>query len=84
MSDMDGVSDVKDIIKRAMKWGHTGTCYHRSRMMYRLFRMQTMPLERMMILKSFMVVEAYLVDDLKGAGRKPDGAEPLHDSICCI
>ena len=22
MSDMDGVSDVKDIIKRAMKWGH--------------------------------------------------------------
>jgi DNA polymerase-3 subunit alpha (Gram-positive type) len=22
MSDMDGVSEVKDIIKRAMKWGH--------------------------------------------------------------
>lgn len=22
MSDMDGVSDVKDIVKRAMKWGH--------------------------------------------------------------
>ena len=22
MSDMDGVSDVKDIIKRAIKWGH--------------------------------------------------------------
>ena len=33
MSDMDGVSDVKDIIKCAMKWGHkalllrtTGRC----------------------------------------------------------
>ncbi len=22
MSDMDGVSDVKDIVKRAMNWGH--------------------------------------------------------------
>ena len=31
MSDMDGVSDVKDIIKRAMKWGHKAHRHHRSR-----------------------------------------------------
>ena len=32
MSDMDGVSDVKDIIKRAKEWGMPALASHRSRL----------------------------------------------------
>ena len=41
MSDMDGVSEVKDIIKRAKKWGMTSIAVT-DHAVSRPFRMQTM------------------------------------------
>lgn len=64
MSDMDGVSDVKDIIRRAMKWGHKAIAItdHGN--------VQSFPDANHAVPKDsdFKViygVEAYLVDDLK-------------------
>ncbi len=64
MSDMDGVSDVKDIIKRAMKWGHKAIAItdHGN--------VQSFPDANHAVPKDsdFKViygVEAYLVDDQK-------------------
>ncbi len=64
MSDMDGVSDVKDIIKRAMKWGHKAIAVtdHGD--------VQSFPDANHAVPKDsdFKVIygmEAYLVDDLK-------------------
>ncbi len=64
MSDMDGVSDVKDIIKRAIKWGHKAIAItdHGN--------VQSFPDANHAVPKDsdFKViygVEAYLVDDLK-------------------
>ena len=65
MSDMDGVSDVKDIVKRAMKWGHKAIAItdHGD--------VQAFPDANHTIpsdsdFKVIYGVEAYLVDDLKG------------------
>ncbi|MCR5467816.1 MAG: PHP domain-containing protein, partial [Lachnospiraceae bacterium] len=62
MSDMDGVSDVKDIIKQAMKWGHKAIAItdHGD--------VQAFPDANHAVSDDFKViygVEAYLVDDLK-------------------
>ena len=62
MSDMDGVSDVKDIVKRAMKWGHKAIAItdHGD--------VQAFPEANHAIDDTFKViygVEAYLVDDTK-------------------
>ena len=62
MSDMDGVSDVKDIVKRAMKWEHKAIAItdHGD--------VQAFPDANHAIDDKFKViygVEAYLVDDLK-------------------
>ncbi len=63
MSDMDGVSDVKDIVSRAMEWGHPAIAItdHGD--------VQAFPDANHTVEKSdFKViygVEAYLVDDLK-------------------
>ena len=64
MSDMDGVSDVKDIIKRAIKWGHKAIAItdHGD--------VQSFPEANHAVPKDsgFKVIygmEAYLVDDLK-------------------
>lgn len=72
MSDMDGVSDVKDIIKRAMKWGHKAIAItdHGD--------VQSFPDANHTVGKDddFKViygVEAYLVDDLKGLVEHPMG-----------
>ena len=72
MSDMDGVSDVKDIIKRAMKWGHKALAItdHGD--------VQAFPDENHAIGKDddFKIIygmEAYLVDDLKGLVENPMG-----------
>lgn len=72
MSDMDGVSDVKDIIKRAMKWGHKAIAItdHGD--------VQAFPDANHAVGKDddFKViygVEAYLVDDLKGLVDHPAG-----------
>ena len=65
MSDMDGVSDVKDIVKRAMKWGHKAIAItdHGD--------VQAFPDANPTVpsdsdFKVIYGVEAYLVDDLKG------------------
>ena len=72
MSDMDGVSDVKDIIKRAMQWGHKAIAItdHGD--------VQSFPDANHSVGKDddFKVIygmEAYLVDDLKGLVENPMG-----------
>ncbi len=72
MSDMDGVSDVKDIIKRAMKWGHKAIAItdHGD--------VQAFPDANHTVGKDddFKIIygmEAYLVDDLKGLVEHPMG-----------
>ena len=62
MSDMDGVSDVKDIVKRTMKWGHKALAItdHGD--------VQAFPDANHAIDDEFKIiygVEAYLVDDTK-------------------
>ena len=65
MSDMDGVSDVKDIVKRAMKWGHKAIAItdHRDVQAFPDAN-HTVPSDS--DFKVIYGVEAYLVDDLKG------------------
>ncbi|MCI6243152.1 MAG: PolC-type DNA polymerase III [Lachnospiraceae bacterium] len=65
MSDMDGVSDVKDIVKRAMKWGHKAIAItdHGNVQAFPDAN-HTVPSD-----SDFKVIygcEAYLVDDIKG------------------
>ena len=62
MSDMDGVSDVKDIVKCAMRWGHKAIAItdHGD--------VQAFPDANHTVDDKFKViygVEAYLVDDTK-------------------
>jgi DNA polymerase-3 subunit alpha (Gram-positive type) len=65
MSDMDGVSDVKDIVKRAMKWGHKAIAItdHGD---VQAFPDANHVVEGVDNFKVIYGVEAYLVDDLKG------------------
>ncbi len=71
MSDMDGVSDVKDIIKRAKEWGHKAIAItdHGD--------VQAFPEANHAVgkddLKVIYGVEAYLVDDLKSLVERPAG-----------
>ena len=64
MSDMDGVSDVKDIIKRAKKWGHRALAItdHGCVQAFPDANHAVDPKEDFKILYG---VEGYLVDDLK-------------------
>ena len=65
MSDMDGVSDVKDIVKRAMKWGHKAIAItdHGDVQAFPDAN-HTVPSDS--DFKVIYGVEAYLVDDIKG------------------
>ena len=65
ISDMDGVSDVKDIVKRAMKWGHKAIAItdHGDVQAFPDAN-HTVPSDS--DFKVIYGVEAYLVDDLKG------------------
>ena len=65
MSDMDGVSDVKDIVKRAMNWGHKAIAItdHGDVQAFPDAN-HTVPSDS--DFKVIYGVEAYLVDDLKG------------------
>ena len=65
MSGMDGVSDVKDIVKRAMKWGHKAIAItdHGDVQAFPDAN-HTVPSDS--DFKVIYGVEAYLVDDLKG------------------
>ena len=78
MSDMDGVSDVTDIIKRAKKWGHKAIAItdHGD--------VQAFPDANHAVsdpddIKIIYGVEAYIVDDLKGIVTEPHG-QSLDDS----
>ncbi|MGN0291887.1 MAG: exonuclease domain-containing protein, partial [Lachnospiraceae bacterium] len=64
MSDMDGVSDVKDIIKRAKSWGHKAIAItdHGALQAFPDANHAVSPDEDFKIIYG---VEAYLVDDLK-------------------
>ena len=64
MSDMDGVSDVKDIVKRAMKWGHKAIAItdHGDVQAFPDANHAVLPDSDFKIIYG---VEAYLVDDLK-------------------
>ena len=65
MSDMDGVSDVKDILKRAMSWGHKALAItdHGA---VQAFPDADHTVPKESDFKVIYGVEAYLVDDLKG------------------
>ena len=64
MSDMDGVSDVKDIIKRAKKWGHKALAIT-DHGCVQAFPDANHALEHGDDFKVIYGVEGYLVDDLK-------------------
>ncbi|MDE6313890.1 MAG: PolC-type DNA polymerase III [Lachnospiraceae bacterium] len=64
MSDMDGVSDVKDIIKRAMKWGHRAIAIT-DHGVVQAFPDANHAVPHDSDFKVIYGVEAYLVDDLK-------------------
>ncbi len=65
MSDMDGVSDAGDIIKRAMKWGHKAIAItdHGD---VQGFTIASHAIHGPEDIKIIYGVEAYIVDDLKG------------------
>ncbi len=79
MSDMDGVSDVKDIIKRAKKWGHSAIAItdHGD---VQAFTDATHALGKGDDFKIIYGMEAYLVDDLKGLVENPAG-QTLSDAF---
>jgi len=64
MSDMDGVSDVKDIIKRAKKWGHRALAIT-DHGCVQAFPDANHALDHGDEFKVIYGVEGYLVDDLK-------------------
>ena len=72
MSDMDGVSDVKDIVKRAMKWGHKAIAItdHGDVQAFPDANHALSPDDDFKVIYG---VEAYLVDDLKDIIRHSDG-----------
>ncbi|MCD8046532.1 MAG: PolC-type DNA polymerase III [Clostridiales bacterium] len=72
MSDMDGVSDVKDIIQCAMEWGHKAIAItdHGD---VQAFTDATHALGKGDDFKILYGMEAYLVDDLKGLVENPMG-----------
>lgn len=65
MSDMDGVTDVKDIVKRAKKWGHKAIAItdHGDVQAFPDANHAISPEDDFKVIYG---VEAYLVDDLKG------------------
>ncbi|MCD7981023.1 MAG: PolC-type DNA polymerase III [Clostridiales bacterium] len=72
MSDMDGVSDVKEIIKRAKKWGHRAIAItdHGDVQAFTDAAHAVSDEDDFQILYG---MEAYLVDDLKSLAEHPQG-----------
>lgn len=64
MSDMDGVAEVKDIIKRAKKWGHKAIAIT-DHGVVQAFTDANHAIDKNDDFKVIYGVEAYLVDDLK-------------------
>jgi DNA polymerase-3 subunit alpha (Gram-positive type) len=80
MSDMDGVSDVKDIVKRAIKWGHKAIAItdHGD---VQAFPEANHALPSDSDFKVIYGVEAYLVDDLKGIVTESRGQSLYGDYV---
>lgn len=83
MSDMDGVSDVKDIIKRAKKWGHKAIAIT-DHGCVQAFPDANHALDHGDDFKVIYGVEGYLVDDLKeivtnGRGQSLDDTYVVFD-----
>ncbi len=83
MSDMDGVSDVKDIIKRAKRWGHKALAIT-DHGCVQAFPDANHALDHDDDFKVIYGVEGYLVDDLKeivtdGKGQTLDAAYVVFD-----
>lgn len=80
MSDMDGVSDVKDIIQRAMKWGHKAIAItdHGN---VQAFPDANHAVPKGEDFKVIYGVEAYLVDDLKSCVTNPNGQSLLNSYV---
>jgi DNA polymerase-3 subunit alpha (Gram-positive type) len=83
MSDMDGVSDVKDIIKRAKKWGHKAIAVT-DHGCVQAFPDANHAIEPGDDFKVIYGVEGYLVDDLKeivtdGKGQSLDAKYVVFD-----
>lgn len=72
MSDMDGVSEVKDIVKRAMKWGHKAIAItdHGDVQAFPDANHAVAPGDDFKVIYG---MEAYLVDDLKDIVTNPKG-----------
>lgn len=72
MSDMDGVSEVKDIIKRAVKWGHKAIAItdHGDVQSFPDANHAVSPEDDFKVIYG---IEAYLVDDLKQMVENPKG-----------
>ncbi len=79
MSDMDGVSDVKDIIKRAMRWGHKAIAIT-DHGVVQAFPDANHAVPHDSDFKVIYGVEAYLVDDLKDIVENAKGQD-LHGSF---
>ena len=79
MSDMDGVSDVKEIIKRAKEWGHKAIAItdHGNVQAFPDANHAVSPKEDFKIIYG---VEAYLVDDVKSFVEHANG-QSLDDSF---
>ncbi len=79
MSDMDGVSDVKEIIKRAKEWGHKAIAItdHGNVQAFPDANHAVSPKEDFKIIYG---VEAYLVDDIKSFVEHANG-QSLEDSF---
>ena len=78
MSDMDGVSDVKDIVKRAMAWGHPAIAItdHGN---VQAFTDANHAIPPDADFKAIYGVEAYLVDDIKDVVEDSKGQD-FHDT----
>ncbi|MEG0962561.1 MAG: PolC-type DNA polymerase III [Lachnospiraceae bacterium] len=78
MSDMDGVSEVKSIVKRAMKWGHQAIAItdHGDIQAFPDANHAVSPQDDFKIIYG---VEAYLVDDLKSMIENSNG-QKLEDT----
>ncbi len=79
MSDMDGVSDVKEIIRRAKEWGHRAIAItdHGNVQAFPEANHAVSPKEDFKIIYG---VEAYLVDDIKSFVEHANG-QSLEDSF---
>ncbi|WP_099468837.1 PolC-type DNA polymerase III [Konateibacter massiliensis] len=79
MSDMDGVSEVKDIIKRAKKWGHKAVAIT-DHGVVQAFTDAHHVVDKNDDFKVIYGVEAYLVDDLKEIVQNEKG-QTLNDTF---